>query len=114
MIIEILLFKTLRRGASVRKIEKFKRTCQKIVKEVREFGFLILWTRTGSWLLISGEPVVLLALINIQRIDGIEIIGTKIAATCRVFLLLSVYGHQETCVEVDQKLKEEIQMSEAN
>ena len=103
MIIEILLFKTLRRGASVRKIEKFKRTCQKIVKEVREFGFLILWTRTGSWLLI-----------NIQRIDGIEIIGTKIAATCRVFLLLSVYGHQETCVEVDQKLKEEIQMSEAN
>ena len=84
------------------------------MKEVREFGFLILWTQTGSWLLISGGPVVLLALINIQRIDGIKIIGIKIAATCRVFLLLSVYGHQETCVEVDQKLKEEIQMSEAN
>ena len=83
------------------------------MKEVREFGFLIPWTR--SWLLISGEgPVVLLALINIQRIDGIKIIGTKIAATCRGFLLLSVYGHQETCVVVDQKLKEEIQMSEAN
>ena len=101
---------------AARQFEKSKNSnvpAKKIVKEVREFGFLILWTRTGSWLLISGGPVVLLALINIQRIDGIKIIGTKIAATCRVFLLLSVYGHQETCVEVDQKLKEEIQMSEA-
>ena len=102
---------------AARQFEKSKNSnvpAKKIVKEVREFGFLILWTQAGSWLLISGGPVVLLALINIQRIDGIKIIGTKIAATCRVFLLLSVYGHQETCVEVDQKLKEEIQMSEAN
>ena len=100
---------------AARQFEKSKNSnvpAKKIVKEVREFGFLIPWTR--SWLLISGGPVVLLALINIQRIDGIKIIGTKMAATCRVFLLLSVYGHQETCVEVDQKLKEEIQMSEAN
>ena len=101
---------------AARQFEKSKNSnvpAKKIVKEVREFGFLILWTQTdvvaNQW-----RTCGVAALINIQRIDGIKIIGTKIAATCRVFLLLSVYGHQETCVEVDQKWKEEIQMSEAN